>query len=396
MRDINVGVVGCGDNLIRKVLDSAGSVEGIKIVAIADKYDSIDSALEELNKRTNDDETPMYTGKLAENMGKLKDMVVEGKVRYFSVDSQNFEADFFGGIDGVHISTPNETHAYYAVLAARYHKHILCEKPFVETHRDAVDTISKINKARKPKDIAQICAVHYLRYGPSREFLEYLSILDDPIQSITANFIEDRSYLNSRTRAQFSRRGAIHDMVVHYVALQHKMGATIIPKEDGTKIFRLKGYKNETAVISDADIYGVHFLPEASVRMEAAKGAKDNCKVITLTFGNGRMIELNYLPGKLGIKDSSGEEWWDVSNIKKDPFVRIYEEFRDEIRRLEPEFSYGGGIKVVHTLEDSLLDQIILDKMRNIAREFTAKEYYGTQSQFSQRDIYKKPTKRIE
>ena len=381
-KDVRVGVIGAGDNLIRKILNSAQKVDGIRIMAIADIYEDIDGLLNALCERKNDDGTNMYGGKLKDNMDKLREMTRGGEIKYFSVNDGNFEDDFFEFVDGVHISTPNETHGHYAIMAAKHHRHILCEKPFVETHIDASATISKIKKAMKPKEIAMMSGTHYLRYGPSREFLSYaVELLDDTINNITAKFVEDKSYLNARTREQFSRRGAIHDMLVHYVALINRMrtkggtGVNIVPEEG--KTYRIRGYKNETAVVTKSDVFGVHFSPEAFLFMEAAKGAFENSKNITINFTNGRVIKLNYLEGQKGIFDSSGEKWWDQSRMNDDPYVEIYKEFRDEIRRLDGR--YDTKSKLIHTLEDALLDLTVLDGIREISDEFPAKNYYGMQ-----------------
>ncbi len=379
--DVRVGVIGCGDNLLRKILDSVDKVDGIKIVAVADVYGSLKETLEFLANRRNDDGSPMYSGELRDNINRLARMEEEGKIKYFSINDRNFEADFFSEVDAVHVSTPNEWHAHYAIMAAKHKMHILCEKPFVETYNDAVNTNFEIRKAKGESDITLIGDVHYLMYGPSQEFLKHMNNeLDDLIKSIRAEFIEDKSYLNERTRVQFSRKGAIHDMLVHYVALLHKMGANFTFENCDIRRYIYPNYINETAVTSNTGIeggeggQGGHYALGCKAELITAKGREYNSKKIIIKLQNKREITLNFLAGERGISDSSGKVWWDKDRINVDPFSEIYGEFRDNV--LNRMHGYGNSVRIHHTLEDSRRDLLVLDKIRDYSQLRNYLEFY--------------------
>src|SRR3989338_7562331 len=101
--DVRIGIIGCGDNLLRKILESVGKVDGVKIVAVADIYGSLKETLEVLASRKNDDGSLMYSGELRDNINRLSKMEEEGKIKYFSVNDRDFESDFFSEVDAVHI-----------------------------------------------------------------------------------------------------------------------------------------------------------------------------------------------------------------------------------------------------------------------------------------------------
>lgn len=108
MKDITIGIIGCGGIARSKHLPSLQCIEGVRIAGF---YDPVKSRAEEC------------AAKFGNN----------AKV-YEKADGLLMDPE----IDAVHICTPNNTHAELSIRALENHKHVMCEKPMAINARQAV------------------------------------------------------------------------------------------------------------------------------------------------------------------------------------------------------------------------------------------------------------------
>ena len=382
-----VGFIGMGDNFIRKVYPSIEGLEdkGIKVTKLAGRSKNMQASYDKLVGKTNDDGTLMYPegSELRITLDRVKELVDSGEMEYECTRDEDFEEKFYDeSIDAVHVSTSNETHAQYAIEASRHEKHIFVEKPFCESYESGNNTLEEMVRGNpNGKPLAKICSTHYLRYGPFQEILEHweeirkdMDSQDYSVKKITARFVEDKSYLNDRTKDQFSGIGAIHDMLVHYIGILNKLGADPIPIQTNT--YTPDDYNNELAVISSLGLYGDGFDGEAELR--AAKGAPYNSKNFEIIFSNGRRIKLNFLGNERGITDTyitgNMDPWWDDDQMIVSPYTTGYEELRDEVKRLDS--GIDNGRRPTHTLEEAVNDLLILDQMKESSTSVSYGQIY--------------------
>ena len=126
MRDINVGIIGCGGIAEGKHLPSIKALSNVKMVAFCD-------VVEERAK------------KAAEEYG------VENAKVY--TDYTKMLEDQKGIIEAVHVLTPNSSHSPISVAAMESGCHVLCEKPMA---KDAVGAKSMLDASKKTGKLLSI------------------------------------------------------------------------------------------------------------------------------------------------------------------------------------------------------------------------------------------------
>src|SRR5687768_16201509 len=53
-----------------------------------------------------------------------------------------------GAVDAVYVAVPNDLHAEIALVAARHHVHVMCEKPMAPTEAECMQMIRACERAR--------------------------------------------------------------------------------------------------------------------------------------------------------------------------------------------------------------------------------------------------------
>jgi predicted dehydrogenase len=120
-RKQKIGIIGCGGIAFGKHLPALANLKDrCEIVAFCDIVEE-------------------RAAKAAKQYG-VPDAIVH-------TDYKKLLAD--GGLDAVHVLTPNNAHAPISIAAFKAGKHVLCEKPMAATYADAVKMVDAAEKAGK-------------------------------------------------------------------------------------------------------------------------------------------------------------------------------------------------------------------------------------------------------
>ena len=120
MKEIKVGIIGCGFIAEFKHLPSMSRVEGFKPVAFCDLI-------------------PERAQKLADKFGEPGCLVTEDYKEVLKRED----------IDVIHVCTPNNSHSEITVAALESGKHVMCEKPMAKTSAQAKAMLDAARKAGK-------------------------------------------------------------------------------------------------------------------------------------------------------------------------------------------------------------------------------------------------------
>jgi len=159
-----------------------------------------------------------------------KDFATRHHIPNWTINS----ADIFEDpeINAVYIATPPNTHALYAILAAKAGKAVYVEKPMARDHNECLDMISACREADVPLFVA-----YYRRALP--HFLRVKEILDQEklgqVKSVYINF--NRSLRNDeindpekvwRIQPEISGGGHFHDLASHQLDLMDFLFGPIV------------------------------------------------------------------------------------------------------------------------------------------------------------------------
>jgi len=108
MRDVNVGIIGCGGIANGKHLPSLKALDNVKMIAFCD---IIPERAEEAKKNYGTPDAQVFTD--------YRDLLA------------------ISDIEVVHVLTPNVAHAEISIAALKAGKHVMCEKPMAHTAKDA-------------------------------------------------------------------------------------------------------------------------------------------------------------------------------------------------------------------------------------------------------------------
>lgn len=120
MREVRVGIIGCGGIANGKHLPSLKKLDNVKIVAFCDLV------LERAEKAA-------------------KEFGIEGAAVYTDYKELLARDD----LEAVHVLTPNHVHCVISVAALESGKHVMCEKPMATTYKEAMEMVQASKKADK-------------------------------------------------------------------------------------------------------------------------------------------------------------------------------------------------------------------------------------------------------
>lgn len=134
MKNVQVGIIGCGGIAVAKHIPNLKKKQQAQIVALADSRGS--AMLKDVARTNNLEDVALY-----DDYHKL-------------LEDPNIEA--------VHVATSNQSHAQISIEALRAGKHVLCEKPMASTLEDAQLMVEAAQKSGK---ILSICANNRFKPG---------------------------------------------------------------------------------------------------------------------------------------------------------------------------------------------------------------------------------------
>ncbi|MGD8779640.1 MAG: Gfo/Idh/MocA family oxidoreductase [Ignavibacteria bacterium] len=120
MKEIKIGIIGCGFIAEYKHLPSMAKVEGVKVEAFCDII-------------------PERAKNLAEKYGDSNSLVTEDYKEVLDRDD----------IEVIHVCTPNNSHSEITVAALESGKHVMCEKPMAKTDAQAKAMLDAAKKTGK-------------------------------------------------------------------------------------------------------------------------------------------------------------------------------------------------------------------------------------------------------
>lgn len=120
MRDVRVGIIGCGGIANGKHLPSLSKLENVKLVAFCD---IIKERAEKAAKEYGTEDAAVYTD--------YHDLIARDD------------------IEVVHVLTPNSAHAQLSIDALNAGKHVMCEKPMAATYKEAKAMVDAAKKSGK-------------------------------------------------------------------------------------------------------------------------------------------------------------------------------------------------------------------------------------------------------
>lgn len=120
MRDVRVGIIGCGGIANGKHLPSLHKLPNVKLVAFCDL---ISERAEKAAAEYGEEGAAVYTD--------YKELVARGD------------------IEVVHVLTPNCSHAELSIAALLSGKHVMCEKPMATTYKEASAMVDAAKKSGK-------------------------------------------------------------------------------------------------------------------------------------------------------------------------------------------------------------------------------------------------------
>src|SRR4051795_5328766 len=138
MKQIGVGIIGCGGIVLQNHLPRLALCPEAKLVALCDSNPAV---LERASKQT---------------------AVTAAFADYHQLLAQP-------DVDAVIIATPNFTHAPIALAAIAAGKHVLCEKPIAMNHAESVAMLQAAEKA----GVRHMTAFTY-RFVPAMRYMAHL------------------------------------------------------------------------------------------------------------------------------------------------------------------------------------------------------------------------------
>lgn len=221
-------------------------------------------------------------------------------------------------VELVYIATPHSHHYEHMKLCIEAGKHVLCEKAFTTTKKQA----EEIFRLAKERDVLVTEAI-WTRYMPSREIINGLlaeGVIGE-VKTLTANLSYAVSGKERIIRPELAG-GALLDVGVYTLnfALMH-FGNRIARKQSAAQL-------TETGV--------------------------DGQNAITLFYEDGRLAVLN--SGIYGMSDRQGifygsKGWMVVDNINNPLEVKIYNEKRELCRTVSvPEQINGYEYEILETI----------------------------------------------
>lgn len=189
-----------------------------------------------------------------------KDFASRHHIPNWTLDSNDIFND--PEINAVYIATPPDTHALYAIKAARVGKAVYIEKPMARDHQECLSMISACEKANVPLFVAYYrrALPHFLRV---KELLEQGKL--GQVKSVQINF--NRSprideIKNSgkiwRLQPEISGGGHFHDLASHQLDLMDFLFGPII---------KAKGKaENKARLYEPADTVSAEFTFQQGVK----------------------------------------------------------------------------------------------------------------------------------
>lgn len=269
----------------------------------------------------------LATGGIANTMANTVTKM-EGVICY-AVASRNFEkaqsfADKWGfekaygsyeemlsdpDVELVYVCTPHSHHYQYAKMCLEYGKHVLVEKAFTVSAKQAAELI----RISKEKNLL-IAEAMWTRYMPSRKMLDEVlerGVIGE-VNSLTANLGYPISHVERLMNPALAG-GALLDLGVYTINF-----AVMIFKDNIIKI-------SSDAVMSDTGV--------------------DISNSITLTFEGGKMAVLHSTmmsqPNRMGVICGS-KGYVEVQNINNCEEIRVYDNNNRLISRLTPPAQITG------------------------------------------------------
>lgn len=120
MRDVRVGIIGCGGIANKKHMPSLAKLPNVKMVAFCD---IIKEKAEAAAKKFGTPDAQVYTD--------YKELLKDGT------------------IEVVHVLTPNKEHSFISIDAMRQGKHVMCEKPMAKTAAEAREMVKVAKQTGK-------------------------------------------------------------------------------------------------------------------------------------------------------------------------------------------------------------------------------------------------------
>lgn len=146
LKQINWGIIGCGDVTEVKSGPAFNKIKNSRLVAV-----------------------------MRRSPGKAKDYAQRHNVPKWYDDAGKLIAD--PDINAIYVATPPSTHAKYTIMAAKAGKHIYVEKPMAMNHKECQQMITAANKAG-----VSLFVAYYRRCLPS--FLKIKEWLDSGVIGI--------------------------------------------------------------------------------------------------------------------------------------------------------------------------------------------------------------------
>ena len=290
MKEINWGIIGCGDVAELKSGPAFQKVANSNLLMV-----------------------------MRRNEAKAKDFAERHNVPLWTSNADDILSN--SKIHAIYIATPPSSHLMYTLQALKAGKHVYLEKPMALNSHEAADICQALDNST-----GKLTMAHYRRKLPAflkvKELLENNSIGEvlhvdlQVLQSKKELFISDKRD-NWRVQPEISGGGYFYDLAPHHIDLMLHFFGPIDKLNSLTKPTNNKVNEMVNGIISFTN--GVQF--RGLWQFNAAEiNQKDECKI----FGSNGCIKFSFFGTKVHLISKLDERVFEFNNPKhvQEPMIK--------------------------------------------------------------------------
>ncbi len=243
---------------------------------------------------------------------------------YYAIpESSIIPRDFFGGLDIVHISDPNEFHALQTKQSLGEGKITITEKTWGINRKEFNEVVGFIRKnGFEKKAYLHLHYTHKTLTMNLEELLKKYTARYGKVRAVSMTFFENVREGDMRRKGWLFSTGSgglfmdwIHPFeILHFGAKADSMSLGDIELYAENPDYDLS---NPTGIHAEVNVSGRFFSGGTVAFIRIAKGTKENKKSARFVFESGSYLDLNYMDSETEFHSNRRGSWGLYENGKK-------------------------------------------------------------------------------